>query len=142
MNFLNLYYFNITAEELSFTKAAKRLFITPQSLSNHISRLENEFGVTLFNRTQPMTLRKMLQRSRDNTGNCGGNDKHGYAGFFMLCWYGSHRSAGGFCSGKNTHRYSGKLAGFSLHLSAGLPRRFPAHHHQLFKGSLCKPCCV
>ena len=56
MNFLNLYYFNITAEELSFTKAAKRLFITQQSLSNHISRLENEFGVTLFNRTQPMTL--------------------------------------------------------------------------------------
>lgn len=56
MNFLNLYYFNITAEELSFTKAAKRLFISQQSLSNHISRLENEFGVTLFHRTQPMTL--------------------------------------------------------------------------------------
>ncbi|MDD6073285.1 MAG: LysR family transcriptional regulator [Clostridium sp.] len=56
MNFLNLHYFAITAEELSFTKAAKRLFITQQSLSNHISRLENEFGVTLFNRTQPMTL--------------------------------------------------------------------------------------
>ena len=253
MNFLNLYYFNITAEELSFTKTAKRLFITQQSLSNHISRLENEFGVTLFNRTQPMTLteagqslsqgirpllyhkqqieknmqdlrdfrkgeltigistsrsavmmpkilpefhatfpqiqlrllegttkqinqalyegradlnisfaindperihedllhtehlvcvvpntffsshfpkekhppisgtlqdfstvfflpvypyasesmagrciRKMLQRSRDNTGNCGGNDKHGYAGFFMLCRYGSHRHKDAF----------------------------------------------
>lgn len=56
MNFLNLYYFNVTAEELSFTKAAKRLFISQQSLSNHISRLESEFGVTLFHRTQPMTL--------------------------------------------------------------------------------------
>lgn len=56
MNFLNLYYFKVTAEELSFTKAAKRLFISQQSLSNHISRLEKEFGVTLLHRTQPMTL--------------------------------------------------------------------------------------
>ena len=56
MNFLNLYYFSIAAEELNFTKAAKRLFISQQSLSNHISRLESEFGVVLFNRTQPVTL--------------------------------------------------------------------------------------
>ena len=56
MNFLNLYYFRVAAEELSFTNAAKRLFISQQSLSNHISRLENEFGVILFNRTQPITL--------------------------------------------------------------------------------------
>ncbi len=32
MNFLNLYYFSIAAEELNFTKAAKRLFISQQSL--------------------------------------------------------------------------------------------------------------
>lgn len=56
MNFLNLYYFSVAAEELSFTKAAKRLFISQQSLSNHISRLESEFGIDLFNRTQPITL--------------------------------------------------------------------------------------
>ena len=56
MNFLNLQYFCVAAEELSFTKAAKRLFISQQSLSSHISRLEEEFGVTLFNRTQPVTL--------------------------------------------------------------------------------------
>ena len=31
MNFLNLYYFSIAAEELNFTKAAKRLFISQQS---------------------------------------------------------------------------------------------------------------
>ena len=48
MNFLNLYYFRVAAEELSFTNAAKRLFISQQSLSNHISRLENEFGVILL----------------------------------------------------------------------------------------------
>ena len=56
MNFLNLQYFCVAAEELSFTKAAKRLFISQQSLSSHISRLEEEFGVVLFNRTQPVTL--------------------------------------------------------------------------------------
>ena len=56
MNFLNLYYFRVAAEELSFTNAAKRLFISQQSLSNHISRLENEFGVIHFNRTKPITL--------------------------------------------------------------------------------------
>lgn len=56
MNFLNLQYFCTAAEELSFTKAARRLFISQQSLSGHISRLEAELGVVLFNRTQPMTL--------------------------------------------------------------------------------------
>lgn len=56
MNFLNLQYFCVAAEELSFTRAAKRLFISQQSLSSHISRLEEELGVVLFNRTQPVAL--------------------------------------------------------------------------------------
>lgn len=56
MNFLNLHYFCVTAEELSFTKASRRLFISQQSLSNHIAKLEAEFNMLLFNRTQPMTL--------------------------------------------------------------------------------------
>lgn len=56
MNFLNLQYFCAAAEELSFTRAAAKLFISQQSLSSHISRLEDELGVVLFNRTQPVTL--------------------------------------------------------------------------------------
>lgn len=56
MNFLNLEYFLVGAEELNFTKAAKRLFISQQSLSSHISKLENDLGVKLFNRTMPLTL--------------------------------------------------------------------------------------
>ena len=42
INFLNLEYFLVAAEELNFTKAAKRLYISQQSLSNHIANLEKE----------------------------------------------------------------------------------------------------
>ncbi len=56
INFLNLEYFLVASEELNFTKAAKRLYISQQSLSNHISNLEKEFQVLLFNRTTPLTL--------------------------------------------------------------------------------------
>ncbi len=56
INFLNLEYFLVAAEELNFTRAAKRLFISQQSLSNHISNMEKEFEVILFNRTTPLTL--------------------------------------------------------------------------------------
>ena len=53
INFLNLEYFLVAAEELNFTKAAKQLYISQQSLSNHISNMEKEFDVILFNRTNP-----------------------------------------------------------------------------------------
>ncbi len=56
INFLNLEYFLVAAEELNFTKAAKKLFITQQSLSNHISNLEKTFDIQLFHRTNPLTL--------------------------------------------------------------------------------------
>lgn len=56
INFLNLEYFLAAAEELNITRAAKRLYISQQSLSSHISNLEKEFGVQLFNRTTPLTL--------------------------------------------------------------------------------------
>lgn len=56
INFLNLEYFLVASEELNFTKAAKRLYISQQSLSCHISHLEKEFGIALFNRTAPLTL--------------------------------------------------------------------------------------
>lgn len=56
MNFLNLKYFMVAAQELNFTRAAKQLYISQQSLSNHITKLEEYFGVQLFDRTPPMTL--------------------------------------------------------------------------------------
>lgn len=56
MNFLNLQYFLVAAEELNITRAAERLYISQQSLSNHILRLEKQYGVELFNRTPSLSL--------------------------------------------------------------------------------------
>ena len=41
---------------MNFTKAARKLFITQQSLSGHIRRLEEEYGVTLFERKPVLKL--------------------------------------------------------------------------------------
>ena len=56
MNFTNLLYFLTVADELSLSKAAQKLYISQQSLSGHISRLEKEFGVPLFERYPKMKL--------------------------------------------------------------------------------------
>ena len=48
--------FLTVVEEMSFTKAAQRLLITQQSLSGHIRRLEEEYGVTLFERRPRLRL--------------------------------------------------------------------------------------
>ncbi len=66
MNFLNLKYFIVAAEEMNFTKAAKRLYISQQSLSNHIAKLEDYFGVQLFDRNTPLTLTVAGQRLLKN----------------------------------------------------------------------------
>ena len=56
MNFLNLYYFTVVAEELNITKAAERLFISQQSLSNHILKLEKDLEIKLFDRCPALSL--------------------------------------------------------------------------------------
>lgn len=52
----SLLYFSEAAKDLNFTKTAKRLFISQQNLSNHISRLENYYGVKLFERKPRLAL--------------------------------------------------------------------------------------
>jgi DNA-binding transcriptional LysR family regulator len=51
MDLQQLRTFVIVAEEKSVTKAAKRLFLTPPSVSAHIKTLEAELGIQLFVRT-------------------------------------------------------------------------------------------
>lgn len=56
MNFLSIEYFTAVASERSFSKAAKRLGITQQTLSANIAALEKELGCTLFVRHVPLEL--------------------------------------------------------------------------------------
>ena len=48
--------FLAVVEEMSFTKAAQKLYITQQSLSGHIKRLEDAYGVLLFERKPRLNL--------------------------------------------------------------------------------------
>lgn len=56
VNFLHLKYFLMVAEELNITRAAERLYISQQSLSNHISNMERELNVKLFTRSPKLAL--------------------------------------------------------------------------------------
>lgn len=56
MNLKSMEYFMIAAEEMSFTRAAERLYISQQALSSHISRLEEEYKVKLFERRPTLRL--------------------------------------------------------------------------------------
>ncbi len=62
MNFLALEYFVAVAEERSFSQAAKHLFVSQQSVSNQILKLESELDVSLFVRSRPLALTKEGER--------------------------------------------------------------------------------
>ena len=58
--------FLLAAEELNFTRAAKRAYVTQQCLSAHIKKLEIRMGAPLFERVPYMALTpagKVLYRS-------------------------------------------------------------------------------
>ncbi len=56
MNLQHLRYFLMVAEELNITRAAQRLYISQQSLSNHIGHLEKELDTKLFTRSPKLSL--------------------------------------------------------------------------------------
>lgn len=56
MNLKKCQYFVALAEEMNFTKASEALHITQQSLSGSIKRLEEEYGVELFQRKPYLKL--------------------------------------------------------------------------------------
>lgn len=56
MDLTSLYYFSELAKDLHMTRTANRLFISQQTLSNHIQRLEEHFGVKLLHRKPTLSL--------------------------------------------------------------------------------------
>lgn len=56
MNLESFKYFVTAAEELNFTKAAKKLYVTQQALSKQIDKIEKFYNTRLFNREPPMSL--------------------------------------------------------------------------------------
>lgn len=61
--------FLAVCEELSVTKAAKKLYITQQAASDHIRRLEEQFHVTLFQRKPEFALTEAGQVMRNSLQN-------------------------------------------------------------------------
>lgn len=56
MNFRSCKYFLTVCEMGTINAAARKLYISPQSLSQHIRKLEEELDVQLFHRDNPLTL--------------------------------------------------------------------------------------
>jgi len=56
MDLTSLYYFSELCKDLNITKAASRLFISQQTLSYHIQRMEDELGVQLLYRKPSLSL--------------------------------------------------------------------------------------
>lgn len=56
MDITSLYYFSELAKDLHMTRTANRLFISQQTLSNHIQRLEEYYGTQLFYRKPSLSL--------------------------------------------------------------------------------------
>ncbi len=56
MDLTSLYYFTELAKDLHITATANRLFLSQQSLSNHLARLEAYYGAPLFYRRPSLSL--------------------------------------------------------------------------------------
>lgn len=56
MDLISLYYFSELAKDLHMTRTANRLFVSQQTLSNHIQRLEDYYGTKLLHRKPSLSL--------------------------------------------------------------------------------------
>lgn len=65
MDITSLYYFLEVTKDLHITRTANRLYISQQTLSNHILRLESQFGTQLLNRKPKLSLTYAGEYVRD-----------------------------------------------------------------------------
>ena len=56
MNFESIYYFTELAKTLNMNETGEKLYISQQTLSNHIKRLEDYYGTKLFFRKPKLML--------------------------------------------------------------------------------------
>lgn len=56
MNLKSIGCFLVTVEEMNTTRAAECLFISRQALSSHLKRMEDEYGICLFDRKPSLRL--------------------------------------------------------------------------------------
>ena len=56
MDLKSFYYFKEVTVDMNITKTANRLYMSQQTLSNHILRLEKHFGVPLLYRKPSLSL--------------------------------------------------------------------------------------
>ena len=56
MDLVSLYYFQELSKDLNMTRTAQRLYISQQTLSNHIHRLEQHYGCPLLYRKPTLSL--------------------------------------------------------------------------------------
>lgn len=159
MNLKSIEYFLITAEEMNFTRAAERLYISQQALSSHIKRLEEEYHVQLFARKPSLHLtlegeqmvfygkqildsdKKMLAAFSDISTNCRGTLKVGMSRlrskvFFPDIWKYYHPSHENISieliNGNSLYLDELLQAGkLDLYLGVNIPTAFNQHRIQL-----------
>ncbi len=56
MDILSYYYFTELCKDLNMNRTAERLYVSQQTISNHIARLEEHFGTRLFYRKPALSL--------------------------------------------------------------------------------------
>ncbi len=56
INFLNLKYFVMVANEKNITRVAEKEHISQQALSGHIKKIEDDYGITVFDRSNGFSL--------------------------------------------------------------------------------------
>ena len=76
MNLQSLSFFYELTKDLNMTRTAERLFISQQTLSNHILRLEEYYGIKLFTRGHRLILTDAGIYLRDFAASLLQQDKH------------------------------------------------------------------